>query len=155
VPALLSSLIDVPREDLSAVHRRGHRSHSGTAPAGPCLIRHPGAHHPGRLGHVNRSNPLPDHLVLLVLNLLRLLYSQAPPGLPRTCHQRNLPAVPLGGSERVAERRAAERQLRDLGRWRGVVSQCGYERGLRRRPAMPPSMGSAVPVTEAARGLAR
>ena len=44
---------------------------------GPGLIRHPGAHHPGRLGHIDRGDPLVNALVLLVLDLLRFLHSQA------------------------------------------------------------------------------
>ena len=52
-----------------------HR-YPGAAPAWPVLVRHPGAHHSGRLGHIDRGDPLPDPLVLLVLDLLRFLHSQ-------------------------------------------------------------------------------
>jgi hypothetical protein len=44
------------------------------APARPGGMRHPGAHHPGRLGHVDRGDPLQDLLVLLVVDLLRLAH---------------------------------------------------------------------------------
>ena len=44
------------------------------------------------------------------------------------------PAAGLGGGRRTA---------------------AGHERGRRRRPAIPPSTASAVPVTDAASGLAR
>ncbi len=69
--------------------------------------------------------------------------------------------------EQVPDRRAAEGQLGDVDRRpaeaaqrkRGLRrcrgSRSGHERGLIRRPAMPPSTASAVPVTDDASGLAR
>ena len=45
--------------------------------ARPGLIRHPGADHPGCLGHVDRGDSLVNTLVLLVPDLLRFLHSQA------------------------------------------------------------------------------
>ena len=44
-------------------HRRRHRPHVHLAAARAVLIRDPGAHHPGRLRHVDRGDPLPDPLV--------------------------------------------------------------------------------------------
>ena len=49
----------------------------GAVPTRTVLVRHPGAHHPGRLGHVDRGDPLVNALVLLVLDLPRFLHSQA------------------------------------------------------------------------------
>ena len=49
-----------------------HLPHLGQAPTRPGRMRHPGAHHPRRLGHIDRGHPLPGLLVLLILDLLRL-----------------------------------------------------------------------------------
>jgi hypothetical protein len=49
------------------------------APARPVLIRDPGAHHPGPLRHVDRGDPLPDPLVLLIRDLPWYFHDPAPP----------------------------------------------------------------------------
>ena len=77
------------------VHRRAHRPHVHHAPAGPVLIRHPGAHHPGRLRHVHRGDPLVNPLVLLVFHLLRLLHGSCLP-YPRACRTAGCPGAPVG-----------------------------------------------------------
>jgi hypothetical protein len=53
-------------------------------------VRHPGAHHPGRFGHIDGSNPLQDLLILLIKDLgllhhhaLPCLASQQTKGCPR------------------------------------------------------------------------
>src|SRR5205814_10310764 len=50
------------------------RVHVRLAAAWPVLLGDPGAHHPGPLRHVDRGDPLPDPLMLLLVNLPRLLH---------------------------------------------------------------------------------
>ena len=52
-------------------HPRLHRPDGALPGAGPGRVRHPGAYHPGVLGHVDRGHPLIDPLVLLVVDHLR------------------------------------------------------------------------------------
>ena len=55
-------------------HGRLHHPHVHLAAARPVLIRHPGAHHPGRLRHVDGGDPLVHPLILLVLDLPRFFH---------------------------------------------------------------------------------
>ena len=59
-------------------------------------MRHPGAHHPGLFGYVNRGHPLQNLLVLLVLDLLRLHHRLARSSLIATGNTGRLPGG-LGG----------------------------------------------------------
>ena len=83
---------------------------------------------------------------------------------------RHRPRVAVGHrGEQVADRRPAERDLgdrhprpperaqRQSGPAARTLARCrgGHERGLIRRPDMPPSIARAVPVTDDASGLAR
>ena len=49
---------------------RAHLPDPGDALARLGLVRHPGADHPRRLGHIDRGDPLHDLLVLVDLDLL-------------------------------------------------------------------------------------
>jgi hypothetical protein len=64
--ALAGQLIS-QRDD--RVGGRRHLPHPGDALARCGLVRHPRAHHPRRLGHVDRGDPLHDLLVLFDLDL--------------------------------------------------------------------------------------
>ena len=62
-------------------HRIGggiHLPHPGQPLTRPRRVRHPGAHHPRRLGHIDRGHPLQDLLMLLVGDLLRLPHHHTP-----------------------------------------------------------------------------
>jgi hypothetical protein len=57
--------------------RRGRLPDHGPPLPRPGRVRHPGAHHPRSLRHVDRGDPLQDLLVLLILDLLRLQHHRA------------------------------------------------------------------------------
>ena len=74
---------------------RAHRPDLGHPLARHRLVRHPGAHHPARLGHIDRGDPLHDLLVLLDLNLDGLLHRFRPCPRVSTLHT-GLPEGPVG-----------------------------------------------------------
>jgi hypothetical protein len=66
----------LPAQLNERVGGRVHLLHPGAPPARPGRMRHPRAHHPRRLRHIHRGDPLNELLVLLVLDLLRLPHAR-------------------------------------------------------------------------------
>jgi hypothetical protein len=75
-----------------------HGPHPGAALARPRRVRHPGAHHPRRLGHIDRGDPLQDLLVLGVLDLLRFHHRDHLLTPPQHTGE-GMPAGPRSGTE--------------------------------------------------------
>lgn len=73
--------------------------------AGPIPARHPSAHHPRRLGHIDRGHPLQDLLVLLVLDLHP---APSSPGPPVDQHHRDAAVAEALERGRAAADRADE-----------------------------------------------
>src|SRR6266540_625084 len=80
-----------------------HLPHLGDPPARPGGVRHPRAHHAGRLGHIDRGHPPHDLLVLLVLDLPRLPHRRTVSS-PHRGQMQGCPGASVGS--RKSDRRA-------------------------------------------------
>jgi hypothetical protein len=67
------------------------------------LVRHPGAHHARRLGHIHSGHPLQDLVVVFVLDLLRLPHRRTVSSLRMASYQ-GCPGASVGS--RKSDRRA-------------------------------------------------
>ena len=104
----LAAQVIAQRRDLA--HRRGHRPDPRPAPARPAVVRDPGADHPGRLGDVDRGDPVPGPLVLLVLDyLLRLLHAARLPRALADGKRRAARGAPVGSEKLTGALAAAIR----------------------------------------------